>query len=206
MGVSERRERDREEMRGMILDEARRLFLSKGFEKTSIRNIADAIEYSPATIYLYYRNKNEIFLALHEDAFLKMRTDFGIILTVEDPFERLIALGYRYINWADQNPELYDLCFIMEAPMEALACTNQDWEDGTRSIDLLKSIIAECIKKGDFHAHHDIDTLALTVWSYVHGLASIYLKKRMNVFQDDNNMERMLKSYELFIQMLRKSL
>ena len=63
MGILERKERDREDMRRLILGAARQLFLEQGYEKTSIRNIADVIEYSPATIYLYYKDKNELFFA-----------------------------------------------------------------------------------------------------------------------------------------------
>ena len=58
MGVKERKERDREEMRETILKSAHQLFVDKGFEDVSIRNIAEAIEYSPATIYLYFKDKN----------------------------------------------------------------------------------------------------------------------------------------------------
>ena len=56
-------------MRKIILDTANRLFIEKGFESTSIRNIASVIEYSPATIYLYFHDKNEILFHLQERAF-----------------------------------------------------------------------------------------------------------------------------------------
>ncbi len=204
MGISDRRERDREEMRELILDQARRLFLKKGFEKTSIRNIADAIEYSPATIYLYYRDKNELFLSLHREAFLKMMADFSETFSISDPLERLIVLGHKYIAWAIENPELYDLCFLMDAPMEALACKMEEWDEGEKIFQFLKSIISECMDKGYLDSTTDLDNLALTIWSFVHGLVTIYLKNRMLVFPDDNHLERINKSYELFVEMLRK--
>ena len=46
-------------MRDLILSTAASLFVEAGFEKTSIRTIADKIEYSPATIYLYFKDKNK---------------------------------------------------------------------------------------------------------------------------------------------------
>lgn len=60
MGISERKEREREEMKTMITTAAMKMFLEDGYAKTSIRNIADAIEYSPGTIYLYYKDKDEL--------------------------------------------------------------------------------------------------------------------------------------------------
>ena len=61
MGISERKEREKLEMRRKIVDVAKDLFIHEGFEKTSIRQIAEKIEYSPATIYLYFKDKTEIF-------------------------------------------------------------------------------------------------------------------------------------------------
>jgi len=60
MGLKERKERDKLEMKDRILQSAHQLFVEKGFEQVSIRNIAEAIEYSPATIYLYFKDKDEI--------------------------------------------------------------------------------------------------------------------------------------------------
>ena len=130
MGILERKERDKEEMRRKIMDASRQLFLEQGFEKTSIRNIADAIEYSPATIYLYYKDKNELLFALHEEAFVKLMQELSVVMKVQDPFERLVEMGRQYIKFAVENPELYDLMFIMIAPMETLACRDEIWEDG----------------------------------------------------------------------------
>ena len=69
MGVTERKERHKEDLKKDILTAAKELFTEKGFEATSIRAIAEKIEYSPATIYLYYKDKNEIVHALHQDGF-----------------------------------------------------------------------------------------------------------------------------------------
>ena len=57
MGVTERRERERQAVRQEILDAARALFIEEGYEKTSMRKIAEKIEYSPTTIYLYFKDK-----------------------------------------------------------------------------------------------------------------------------------------------------
>jgi len=205
MGITERKEREREEMRELILQGAQKLFLENGYEKTSIRGIADTIEYSPATIYLYYKDKNELLLALHVKAFEKMMEEFAVVATVADPFERLTALGDQYIKFSVENPELYDLMFIMQAPIEALACKDEVWEDGMKSFDFLRFVFAECVRAGYFRAELDVDTACLTIWSYMHGLITIYLKKRMDMFEDDRPMERMQESFQLFLEMLKIS-
>jgi AcrR family transcriptional regulator len=206
MGIAERKERERGEMRDLILQAAQKLFLENGYEKTSIRGIADAIEYSPATIYLYYKDKNELLLALHVVAFQKMIEEFLIVTTVKDPFERLVALGQQYIKFALENPELYDLMFIMQAPMEALACKEEVWDDGKKSFEFLESVIRDCVAAGYVKPDRDVETVSMTIWSYMHGLITIYLKKRMDMFGDERQMERMQQSFLLFIEIIKSSL
>lgn len=205
MGITERKEREREEMRQLILEAAQKLFLENGYEKTSIRGIADAIEYSPATIYLYFRDKNELLLSLHVLAFEKLVEQFSVVNAVVDPFERLIALGKQYIQFALDNPELYDLMFIMQAPMEALACKNESWEDGAKSFDFLKWVYADCVEKGYFRRDLDADTACLTIWSYMHGLLCIYLKKRMEMIESEKQLEAIYASFQLFVEMMKVS-
>ena len=69
MGVKERQERDREALSRSILDAARELFVTHGYQEVSIRKIAERIEYSPAAIYGYFPSKDDIFFALAEEGF-----------------------------------------------------------------------------------------------------------------------------------------
>lgn len=203
MGIVERKEREREEMRELILEAARKLFLAQGFDKTSIRNIAEAIEYSPATIYLYYKDKNELLYSLHEAGFQKMMQEFASVAAIKDPFDKLVALGKQYLDFAMANPELYDLMFIMDAPMETLSCREEEWDEGARSFEFLKITIAECIEAGYFKSTTDIDNVSLTIWSFMHGLLSLHLRKRMAFFKDNREMERIQEAFKLFVEMIK---
>src|SRR6266567_8039081 len=69
MGIKERQERDREAVSRGILDAARELFVTHGYQEVSIRKIAERIEYSPAAIYGYFPSKDDIFFALAEEGF-----------------------------------------------------------------------------------------------------------------------------------------
>lgn len=192
-------------MRARIFGAARTLFLTKGYEKTSIRNIADAIEYSPATIYLYYKDKNELLYAIHKDAFEQMLARLSSVAAIQDPFARLVEMGRQYIEYALKNPELYDLMFVMEAPMEALACRDELWSEGISSFHLLMRVVEDCIRAGYFK-EQNVETAALAIWSFMHGLVTIYLKKRLNMFQDNRELERIQQAYALFVQMLPNAL
>ena len=73
MGIVERREREREEIRKKILDAARELFAEKGYDSVTMRAVAEAIEHSPTTIYHHFEDKDDLVKALCE-------ADFGRLL------------------------------------------------------------------------------------------------------------------------------
>src|SRR5262245_39054027 len=77
MGIKERHERDREAIKRAILDAARNLFVSEGYQNVSIRKIAERIEYSPAAIYGYFSSKDDIFFALAEEGFRLLMSGSG---------------------------------------------------------------------------------------------------------------------------------
>src|SRR2546426_11617054 len=99
MGIKERHERDREAVRRAILDAARELFVTEGYQNVSIRKIAERIEYSPAAIYGYFPSKDDIFFALAEEGF-RLLGDPGDLVGQERlrslaPLERLRANFWR---------------------------------------------------------------------------------------------------------------
>ncbi|MFN3851922.1 MAG: TetR/AcrR family transcriptional regulator [Spirosomataceae bacterium] len=205
MGVIERKEREKEEMRQSILGAARKLFLEQGYEKTSIRNIAEAIEYSPGTIYLYYKDKSEIIFALHNESFGVMMAYFQSIASIEDPFERLVAMGRKYLDFAFENPELYELMFLMKSPIETLECRSEIWEHGHLATGMLKMIIADCVQAGYFK-NTDIEAMCMTIWSGVHGLATLHVSKRTTMYQEDERVGRIWAGFEMMVKMLRYGL
>ena len=186
MGIADRKEREKEELRASILDAARKLFLEKGVEKTSIRNIADLIEYSPGSIYHYFRDKNEIFHALHQGGFQALGEKMQVLASVQNPMERLKAMGSIYIRFAMENPDMYDLMFIKEAPIDHIYDLEHcNWKEGAGAFDTLRQTISQCIDQGYFLGH-DVEPLSYMIWSTVHGMVSLNIRKRCEVidFED----------------------
>lgn len=203
MGVVERKEREREEMRKLILDAAQKLFLANGYEKVSIRNIADTIEYSPGTIYLYFKDKNELLFGLHQRGFAKMVEEFQPLSQIADPFERLVEMGRSYIRFAIQNPELFDLMFIMTAPMDKL--DQEDWVEGDRAFGLLMQVVQDCMDAGIFKPHN-VQSTAMMIWSGIHGYTALFLRKRLGMFAECDRELIMDEAFDLFCETLRRGL
>jgi AcrR family transcriptional regulator len=202
MGVKERKERDKVEMRDKILQSAHKLFLDRGFEEVSIRNIAEAIEYSPATIYLYFKDKDEIFYALHGEAFKIFNQHMETLATVSAPFERLIAMGEEYMRFAQEHPKYYEIMFITESPMDCEE--NQDkWQEGQRALQFLESILRECQSTGRFK-EMDPQVLAFSIWSYMHGMCSLWLRQRVRCYPVEDRERIINQSFENFKMMLSR--
>ena len=188
MGIKERKELEKQEMRKLILDTAMKLFLEKGIENITLRNIAEKIEYSPATIYLYFKDKDEIIYTLHRDGFEELYRRQQKTLSIKDPLKRLHKHAEMYVSFALENPEYYDLMFIERAPfrtIKEMKCKDgMNWEIGMRSYDLLRKNIEDCMNEGYFQKTN-IDVACFSLWSYVHGIVSLIIRDRCSMFPQE---------------------
>ncbi|MCJ2165182.1 MULTISPECIES: TetR/AcrR family transcriptional regulator [unclassified Pseudodesulfovibrio] len=171
MSTQNRRERDKEKMRRSILDAAKRLFVKEGFDNVTLRRVASKIEYSPAAIYRYFKNKREILSVLREEGFARYveRQRVGIE-TISDPMERLREGGRQYVRFALREPEYYYLMFSTSCEQVDL---DGEWAASSMiSFKNFRATVQECVKTGYF-GEMDVDTLVFGHWSSVHGLAHL---------------------------------
>ncbi|WP_443944476.1 TetR/AcrR family transcriptional regulator [Pedobacter sp. AW1-32] len=181
MGIKERKEKHKEDLRQRILDAAKDLFLKDGYDATSIRKIAEKIEFSPTTIYLYYKDKADIMYALHQEGFKVLASQFSVLRYVSDPFERLKAMGRVYMGFAIENPDFYELMFIMKEPIEFIKthCGDMEWLEGDEAFAALTKTVDDC-KTAGYFLKFDTTTFALNVWSLMHGLCSLKLQGHLD--------------------------
>ena len=116
MGPTNRREREKEELKSQILDAARYLFARDGYDSVTMRAIAERIEYSPRTIYLHFQDKEDLVRELCRHDFQEFGQGFAKLAGMKDPVERLKALGLAYAKFAEEFPNHYRLMFMSECP------------------------------------------------------------------------------------------
>jgi len=197
MGIPERKEKQKQEIRRAILDASMKLFVEQGFENVSIRKIADLIEYSPTTVYLHFKDKNQILFELHEMGFAKFAEYTADIWEIKNPLLRLHKMGERYISFGLENPAFYDLMFILKAPMDALnAMKDCEWISGDAALGKLKELLKECMDK-NLIAKTDVDAVSMAIWSLVHGMVSLAIRDRL---------EKLVGAPENMIPTMRKAL
>ena len=116
MGVMERRAREKSETRDKILDAARELFTSVGYEGVSMRKLAEKIEYSPTAIYAYFADKEDLFHQLCHEDFGRLAQVFQNAAMPADPVDRMREIGRVYIEFGMRYPNHYKLMFMTPHP------------------------------------------------------------------------------------------
>lgn len=185
MGSSERKERQKEELRRNILEASLEIYARDGFEGLSIRKIAEKIDYSPAAIYLYFKDKDALLCGLQEEGFRIFNARKAPILAAEMPaIDRLDALGEDYIRFAFEHPEYFELMFVLRSPMRALGAV-EEWTEGIKAYETLRDVVARCMDEGSLPREAP-DVAALAYWGAVHGIASLALRERIFWLETEN--------------------
>ena len=110
MGIFDRKEREKRELRARIIEATAKILVEEGYEKTTIRKVAEAIEYSPRTIYLYFKDKDSLLMEIIEEGFagtLEKRSRLKESLDYSKPEQIFGIQVMSNIQMAQSSPNLY---------------------------------------------------------------------------------------------------
>lgn len=176
MTIQDRKTREKQALRSEILDAARELFVAEGYENVSMRKIAERIEYSPTTIYLYFKDKSELLQEICETSFAKLADE--IRKSQESggtPLEILRRGMMAYVDFGLNNPHHYDVVFI--SPKQKYFNDNgyaYEGSTGQQAFDLLAESVAGCSRAGVFGPGNTA-VIAQTLWAGLHGVTSLLI-------------------------------
>lgn len=186
MGVKERRERAKSETRDKILDAARELFVTEGYEGVSMRKVAEKIEYSPTAIYVHFADKNELFHELCRQDFARLQKVVATEMPT-DPIERLQKIGRNYIEFGERFPNHYVFMFMTPHPEHGLDELDREIV-GNPEVDayaFLKWAVQEALNAGCFRNEvKDAELVSQTLWASVHGVISLNIAKGKDPWVD----------------------
>lgn len=178
MGVKERRARQKRYLRQEILDAASELFVRDGYENVSMRRIADKIEYSPTTIYIYFKDKGDLLEQVCKETFGGLVQRLTKIMDQPgDPIDRLKKGLLAYIEFGLENPHQYRATFMMPIP-EGFDRTKYQQEDspGMQAFSFLIRGVTDCVKAGKLPALN-VELASQTLWAGIHGITSLLITK-----------------------------
>lgn len=179
MGIAERRERQKENLRQEILDAASELFAKEGYANVSMRKIADKIEYSPTTIYLHFKDKTDLLNQICEETFGKLiETVEAIEGSSDDPLNCLRRGMRAYIEFGLKYPNHYEVTFITPI-MDFLGPEAHPYEGSTgqKAFDHIVRQVAASMETGQIRKG-DVATVSQTIWAAIHGVTSLLISHR----------------------------
>ena len=185
MGITERKLRQKEEVRVAILDTAWQLVKKEGWQQLSIRKIADAIEYSVPVIYDHFENKEAILFEIGKQGFELLSKKMQQAKDKhKDPGQQLKAMADAYWNFAFKNKEDYQLMFGLGMP----CCeVEKNTSEKLYFRDVVMGPIDELIKKNKLPSANACLKYN-TFWSVIHGLISLKMMRGGDVSPDFNKM------------------
>jgi AcrR family transcriptional regulator len=187
LGTTERRERERQELKTRILDAARELFAEEGYDSVTMRRIAEKIEYSATAIYFHFRDKHALMQELCDEDFGALAQQFQGIARIADPVDRLRRIGQAYVGFAMSHRNHYRLMFMTPKP-EEMKPEDSRWTRGNPEEDayaFLKATVADAIAAGRLRPEYrDADMVSQIVWAGTHGVASLHIAKCKDAWVD----------------------
>lgn len=166
-----RRAGEKEELRSRILDAAASVFLERGYEGFSMRQIAERIGYSATTIYGYYDSKDHLLYAMVREGFRR----FGDQLTkaaakAKKPLDQLKAVCAAYVNFGLKNPVYYQLMFMQRS--DFLFDNRDDKGPMIDSFGILEHLVGEAMDAG-IMKRGDPRLTGTVIWAVGHGITSL---------------------------------
>jgi AcrR family transcriptional regulator len=192
VGLKERRKREKELRRKQILDAARTLLLKRGISSTSMNRIARDAELSVGTIYIYFKNKEELYAELQEEGLnilydkVKEAKD-----KVSKPKDKLREIALAYLDFSEENRSYFDIInYFLSSPEVIFPPHLKSRIDlhGNRILSLVEKTV-EDIGSVKEMSEGAVKKYALILWSGLHGM--LQLRKLQNTILKDQNFKEL---------------
>ena len=181
MGVAERKVREKQARRQAILDAARDCFFRDGFEATTISQIAEEVELSTGTLYLYFKNKEEIYVSILEEG-LDILYDLMKSAEPADgaPADFIEAHARAYHRFYTDYGQYFDIMFFLRRPDKEVELqvdlSNRLNNQTSRCLGLVESAVEKGIASGEFRLL-DPHEAARVMWATMNGLMVLHEKR-----------------------------
>jgi AcrR family transcriptional regulator len=183
MGISERRHRQKQVLRERILEASRAIVTRDGFAALSMRKIAEAVEYSPAALYLHFESRDDIARALRAQGHAQLLASLAPHGQVAEPRARLRAIAQAYVAFGLANRETYRLIFMEDPSYAELGAVHgemgepQTHAEGSSdaTLVLLTNAIEALKAAGRVSAPAQSRVWAEAIWATLHGIVALTL-------------------------------
>jgi TetR/AcrR family transcriptional regulator len=198
MGIAERKEREKKQRRNEIIDAAERIFFSKGFESATMEDVANEAELSKATLYLYFKSKEDLHFGICARG-LKILLDMfkKAISKSKNSFENLVEVGKAYVKFAQKHNNYFKCMMHFETKeLQGMECNNclLGNIDDCPLIFLIKLIEKGQTDKS-LKTGVSPEIMGHLLWSQTTGVLQMINTKKCKIFQEKINAEEIIKGH-----------
>src|SRR5688572_27315208 len=162
------REASRGAQRRLVLDAAARILVEEGVAELNMRRLGAAVGASSTIVYTLFGGRDELLLAIFDDALDKMGAEFEKI-AAPDPFMRLVGAAVAYRRFALANPHFLHVVGAPPGPLSKIVASRMR---DSKPYRILLGIVQECMEAGVIARDHPKDFADIS-WSSVHGFVSL---------------------------------
>tara|TARA_R110000868_G_scaffold259361_9_gene517442 strand:- start:45586 stop:46263 length:678 start_codon:yes stop_codon:yes gene_type:complete len=179
MGITERKERERELKRETMLKAAEAIILEKGLEHLNMDEVAERAEVSKGSLYLYFNSKADLVLGICHKASTMMNDMTTKVLTEDKSgLEMVYQIGINYLKFAGDHPEFYRAMRFLENYKDTEQAKSSDFlalcgENRQESFRVMVRAIQIGIQDGSINSSYRPEELALLLWSTSHGVVNM---------------------------------
>jgi AcrR family transcriptional regulator len=171
---TERRQRNREEVRSAIVETARAVMREQGVAALSLREVARRVHMQAPSLYAYFPSKMALYdalflLAVRLRAEYRDRADAGL----DDFWDRLRTRFETYMRFAQENPELYQLAF--ERPVPGFVPSAESLEEAIRAPAAFEQFLAEAVASGQIVLDMPVVQARDLLIGMIHGLTAQHM-------------------------------
>jgi len=181
MGIKERREKEKEHRKQTILESAKYLFFKQGFSATTMNQIAEAAELSKGTLYIYFHNKEELYISLLVEGMEILNNTFArSIEGITGWEEKFLALGWAYYQYSVDYSEFFQISFQFQHGELTATISDelyqQCFQEGLNSLNFLAQCLEEGMDVGEIDPHAPME-LAVVMWGSLTGLILLHMAR-----------------------------
>lgn len=169
MGVAERKEREKQQRKEEIVKAAEEVFFSKGFDKSTMDDIAEQAELSKGTLYLYFKSKEDLHMAVaHKAVSMLSEAAAGIENGEGSALEKLVQLGRATIEFSRKFPDhMKSIIFLEGFEMQQLSFSASEFQNVLYSespVGMVVRIVEQGVKEQLIRSDIPPLVIAHTLW------------------------------------------
>ena len=203
MGIQDRKRREREQRRRQIMRAAHEVFSIKGFTKTTMEDIAHEAELSPGTLYLYFKNKDELYASLSVEVLEHLYEKLKLVYIKEarNANVRIDHLKHSLYDVYQVDPLILLNLFhlqsseILKNLAPPMLTTIRDLSK--KSLEIISKIFAEGVESKVFIEKHPAD-LSNVMWALFSGVVMWEESKRIIRNKREANFPAFDTAFEIF--------